>query len=73
MGNRIANHCAIETMDNKMKFEVMVYVRLPDGSFLWLPVARNASEQKVAEFDSKAEAGNWAEFCLPDKVLIQER
>lgn len=32
--------------DFDKRFEILVYVRLPDGSFLWLPVARNASETK---------------------------
>jgi len=77
---KICNHFAIEPMDNKMKsgdttfqtkFEILVYVRMPDGSFLWLPVAR-AYEEKVAEFSSKKDANNWVEFCLPDKVRIQE-
>jgi hypothetical protein len=53
------------------RFEVLVYVRMPDGSFLWLPVAR-PYEEKVAEFSSKKDANNWVEFCLPDKVRIQE-
>ena len=56
-----------------MKYEILVNVKLPDGSFLWLPVARNASDTKVIEFNSKKEAEDWAEFCLPNKVFIQKR
>lgn len=57
-----------------MKYQILVCVRLPDGSHLYLPVIRHpdADQPKHAEFESKQSALDWAEICLPAKLLIQE-
>jgi hypothetical protein len=57
-----------------MKYEIFACVQLPDGSHLYLPVIRHpdANQPKRAEFESKKSALEWAEFCLPAKLLIQE-
>lgn len=58
-----------------MSFHLKVLVELPDGSHAYLPICAysdgaDPSKQiiKIREFDSKKDAMDWAEFCLPGKL-----
>lgn len=48
---------------------IKVYVQLPDGRCAYLPAA---SEGKVVQLDTEQEASDWANYILPERVLITE-
>lgn len=56
-----------------MSIELTVLVRLPDGSHQYLPICTYQGERAqpaIQNFDSKREALNWAEFCLPERLRL---
>ena len=56
-----------------MSFVLKVMVQLPDGTKAFLPACKYTDKGfSVAQFNTKQEARNWGEFCLPGETEIHE-
>lgn len=52
---------------------LMVWVRMPDGSFAHLPIAHQRDGgMRVMLQDSRREAQEWANYILPERVSVYE-
>lgn len=56
-----------------MSYLIKVLVQLPDGTFQRLPLATRTDDGiKLVRQPTKKEARGWAEFVLPERIVLEE-